>query len=252
MAPPLVGQVFINAVIFGVQGNTLRRLKDKGVKGHFISGAVAGGIQTFLCSPVELIKTRMQLQGQGESRKQLKTHVRACDKYNYANPVDCISKIYKHEGFRGPFRGMLCTFIREVPSFGVYFAAYFSLCKYLKANTGAFNIPKLFICGGLSGMLTWIVTYPIDVVKTRIQADGVGKNTYNGIIDCVQKSYKKDGYRVFFRGFNATIIRAFPTNAATLATVTLFLEAVEPEMLQEFFKPEDHYNYEHVRPGWSI
>lgn len=252
MASPVVGQVFINALVFGVQGNTLRRLKDKGVKGHFISGAVAGGVQTLLCSPLELVKTRMQLQGLGETRKQLKSHLRHSDRYSYKSPIECIEKIYKYEGVRGCFRGLFATFVREVPSFGVYFASYFSLCKYLNANKGTFNIPKLFVCGGLSGMVTWLVTYPVDVVKTRLQADGVGTSKYRGIIDCCRKSYQKGGYQVFFRGLNATLIRAFPTNAATLATVTIFLEAVQPEILEDFFEPEDHYNYEHVRPGWSI
>ena len=250
MASPMVGQVFINAMVFGVHGNTLRRLPDQGVTGQFIAGGFAGAVQTIICCPIELVKTRMQLQGQGQSRKKFAAAVK--DRYKYENPVECMMKIYKYEGPTACFRGFNSTLIREVPSFAVYFATYFALCEQLEAASGPFSIPKLFLCGGTSGVLCWLVNYPIDVVKTRLQADGMGETKYNGIIDCFKKSYQKEGYQVLFKGFNATIIRAFPTNAATLATVTTFMQIVQPEMLQEFFKPSDNYNYEHVQPGWTI
>jgi len=69
------------------------------------------------------------------------------------------------------------------------------------------------------------VTYPIDVVKSRIQVDGMmGETKYCGMIDCFQKCYHEDrDIRVFFRGFNSTMLRAFPVNAATLTTVALVL-----------------------------
>ena len=252
MASPLAGQVFINATIFGVQGTTLRRLNDQGVKGQFISGAVAGGVQAIICCPMELVKTRLQLQGLWESWKEMRLHLKKSDRFSYTSPVDCIEKIYRYEGIRGVYRGMSCTLMRELPAFGIYFSSYYSLCGLLNANDGKLNIGKLLLCGGLSGIFSWMLTYPIDFMKTRLQIDGMGKNMYNGILDCAVKSYKQEGYKVFFKGLNATLIRAFPTNAATLATVTVFLSWFQPELMNEFFKPQDHYNYEHVRPGWSI
>ena len=250
MASPMIGQVVINAIVFGVHGNTLRRLNDKRAVGNFIAGGLAGGVQTFVCSPIELIKTRMQLQGQGESRKFI--FVKKDDLFRYSDPVDCMAKILKYEGLRGFFRGFYCTLLREVPSFAVYFSSYYALCEKLGANKGTLSIPKLFLSGGISGILAWIVSYPFDVIKTRLQADGMGKTIYTGILDCSLKSYEREGLKVFFKGLNATLLRAFPTNAATLASVTVFLEMVEPEQFEEFFKPSDHYNYEHVHSGWSI
>ena len=43
---------------------------------------------------------------------------------------------------------------------------------------------------------------------------------YSGYSDCIQQSVAADGYRVFGQGLNATLLRAFPTNAATF-TVSL-------------------------------
>uniref|UniRef100_A0A8B9SAZ8 Uncharacterized protein n=1 Tax=Apteryx owenii TaxID=8824 RepID=A0A8B9SAZ8_APTOW len=91
-------------------------------------------------------------------------------------------------------------------------------------------IPKLLFSGGMSGIVSWLSTYPVDVIKSRLQADGVGGITqYNGILDCIRKSYHDEGWRVFTRGLTSTLLRAFPVNAATFATVTVFLMYMRSE-----------------------
>ena len=63
VSSPLFGLAFINAVVFGVQGNVNRQFKDPdSLKSLFISGAIAGLAQTFICSPMELTKTIMQVR----------------------------------------------------------------------------------------------------------------------------------------------------------------------------------------------
>jgi len=56
---------------------------------------------------------------------------------------------------------------------------------------------------------------PLDVVKSRIQADNLSNPEYKGIVDCIIKSYKRDGLRVFGRGFVMCSFRSFLVNAAT-------------------------------------
>lgn len=231
VTPPLVGQLIINAAIFGVHGNTLRRLPDQGTKGQFIAGGLAGAVQSIFCSPIELVKTRMQLQDQGIQLADISKSI--TDHHRYKDSFDCFEKILRYEGIKGCMRGFNCTLIREVPSLAVYFASYHSLCQYFRTDAGSISIPSLFLSGGISGILAWFVSYPADVIKTRLQADGLGSNKYNGIIDCCSKSYKREGWRVFFTGLNVTLLRAFPTNAATLATVTLFLDSFDSEVSDE-------------------
>ncbi|KAK0169171.1 hypothetical protein PV327_011734 [Microctonus hyperodae] len=75
----------------------------------------------------------------------------------------------------------------------------------------------MLMAGGLSGIVSWVFTYPIDVIKSRLQAD---KNSrYVGAIDCLKKSLNEEGVRCLFKGLNSTILRAFPTNAATFTVV---------------------------------
>ena len=115
--------------------------------------------------------------------------------------------------------------------------------------------PVTFLAGGVSGIVIWVVFYPIDVVKSRIQVDGmVGEVKYKGMVDCFKKSYTESkethlseddkqrmnkylrrlneklnkyetfrGCQVFFKGLTPTVVRAFPVNAVTFTTVALIL-----------------------------
>lgn len=62
MSSPIIGVSLINAVIFGVYGETQRHIPDpNSLTSCFISGAIAGFAQSPICSLIELAKTRMQL-----------------------------------------------------------------------------------------------------------------------------------------------------------------------------------------------
>lgn len=60
---PMMGLTFINAIVFGVQGNAMRYLGQDTPMNQFLAGAAAGTIQCVICCPMELAKTRMQMQG---------------------------------------------------------------------------------------------------------------------------------------------------------------------------------------------
>jgi solute carrier family 25 carnitine/acylcarnitine transporter 20/29 len=219
MASPLYGLAAINAIVFGVQGNVQRRLSNPdSITSHCIAGSIAGFAQCIICSPMELAKTRMQIQGQGESRRYYRSHV-----HSYTGPVDCLHKIYKAEGYRGVFRGFLLTVIRETPSFGIYFGSFELMVRQFQPSDPdeLVGTLPLLVCGGLAGMCAWLCTYPSDVIKSRIQADS--SHAYNGFFDCVVKSYKAEGWGVFTRGLGSTMLRAFPVNAATFTTVAMVL-----------------------------
>uniref|UniRef100_A0A1A7Y5K3 Mitochondrial basic amino acids transporter n=1 Tax=Iconisemion striatum TaxID=60296 RepID=A0A1A7Y5K3_9TELE len=213
---PMMGLAFINAIVFGVQGNTMRLLGRDTPTNQFAAGAAAGTIQCVICCPMELAKTRMQMQGTGEKKSSRKL---------YKNSLDCLVRIYRREGVWGVNRGMVTTLIRETPGFGVYFLSYDVLTRSLGCEyDDPYMIPKLLFAGGMAGIASWISTYPVDVIKSRFQADGVGGvHQYSSIADCVRQSVRREGYMVFTRGLTSTLLRAFPVNAATFATVTLVL-----------------------------
>ena len=73
------------------------------------------------------------------------------------------------------------------------------------------------VCGGLAGLSAWFFSYGADIVKTKLQVNrpGVYRSRYldGGSWEVCKEIYSADGYRGFFRGFNAIMGRAIIGNA---------------------------------------
>lgn len=203
---PMAGVALVNAIVFGVYGNIQRNSADPdSIKTHFLAGTTAGLVQTVITSPMELAKTRMQLQSQ-----------QAKGALVFRGPLECVRYIQRTEGIRGIYRGFGITAIRDVPGFASYFVLY-ELMIRTSPDPGAFHT---LMAGGFAGVLSWIFSCPIDVVKTRLQADGGSKSQYNGIQDCIRKSYQAEGLSFLTRGMSSTLMRAFIMNSVCFYVVS--------------------------------
>ncbi|KAL2299421.1 hypothetical protein Nmel_014077 [Mimus melanotis] len=96
----------------------------------------------------------------------------------------------------------------------------FSMCT-LASKTG------MCIPCHVKGAVSWAVCTPMDVVKSRLQADGVYLNQYKGILDCMLQSYQKEGLKVFCRGLMVNTMRGFPSSAAMFLGYELSLKAMK-------------------------
>ena len=90
----------------------------------------------------------------------------------------CLPLIVKNEGFFALYRGFFANCIRDVPGWGIYFYAYelikdksrkfsknhFLPSKHPKTRDWLLNVNS----GGLAGVLSWLLLYPFDIVKTHI------------------------------------------------------------------------------------
>ncbi len=222
MTAPLLGSAAMNAIIFGVHGNTMRHMQP-GLRSEAIAGSLAGACQTIIICPAELVKTKLQMQGKGRKLTQ--------DQRLYKSSLDCLVKIYRQDGIRGCYRGMVSTMIRDIPGYGFYFWLYNVFCRMftrkdqLVSDLGSL---QLFMAGGLAGMVSWGAFYPCDVIKSRIQAHGIAPTgKYRSNMQCLRTSIQQDGYRVLSRGISVCILRAFPVNAVTFLTVETILRIIE-------------------------
>lgn len=176
----------------------------------YLSGAFAGLTNTFLSSPIEHIRIRLQTQAHGPGRL-------------YAGPVDCARKLTASAGVgRGVYRGTSVTLLREAQAYGVWFLVFEYLMNADAARNGVERraVPtwKVALYGGLAGEALWAASYPFDVVKSKMQSDGFGPGQrYGGMRDCFAQTWRAEGARGFWKGIGPTLLRALPVSGATFA-----------------------------------
>ena len=107
---------------------------------------------------------------------------------------------------------------------GMYFLVYEAVVGYKmkKDNLTRAQLPALWamLGGFISGPTLWLMVYPMDVIKSRLQTDALDKKsrTYKGTLDCARQIFAQNGWRGFFRGLIPTLARAPISNSATFVT----------------------------------
>lgn len=205
----------------------LSRTLDKNVpatepasyKGILLGGVGTGAIQSLLLSPVELVKIRLQLQ-----------RITSDSTSNSRGPLEVARAIMRNEGPKGIYRGLTLTVLRDAPAHGVYFWTY----EYTREQfhpgcrkNGQESFRTMLMAGGLAGVASWIACYPVDVLKTRYQAES---QKYKGIVDCYRKSVKEEGYKILWRGLGTAVARAFVVNGAIFTAYETALRCLFTDM----------------------
>ncbi|XP_023294282.2 calcium-binding mitochondrial carrier protein SCaMC-2 isoform X1 [Lucilia cuprina] len=133
---------------------------------RFMAGAAAGGISQTAIYPMEVLKTRLALRKTGQ----------------YSGILDAAKKIYIHEGLRSFYRGYIPNMLGIIPYAGIDLAVYETLKKnYLSShNTEQPSFLVLLACGSASSTLGQVCSYPLALVRTRLQAQVVLKSKQSG------------------------------------------------------------------------
>ncbi|QLL32825.1 hypothetical protein HG536_0D03470 [Torulaspora globosa] len=137
--------------------------------------------------------------------------------------VAAARKLVQEGGVRSLFKGSLATLARDGPGSALYFASY-EVCKKMlnkRSQSGdEINIANVCISGGVAGMSMWLVVFPIDTIKTKLQASSSQHG--QSMIDATREIYAtRGGIRGFFPGLGPALMRSFPANAATFLGVEL-------------------------------
>jgi solute carrier family 25 carnitine/acylcarnitine transporter 20/29 len=203
LTPPLVTATAANASIFCCHNYILSCLRGKNSENTdndvLLSGICCGFVSGAIQCPTELIKIRLQV-GQ------------------VTGSLSGVTEILRCEGFSHLFRGMSATLAREVPAFGCYFYSQ-KIADDILIAAHWNKYASSFAAGGLAGALSWIISYPMDVVKTDIQMKSATPRAYTeSIISVFQRLVRKHGFLFLYRGLGTTIVRSIPVNAVVFPT----------------------------------
>lgn len=212
---PLLGQMFFRAASFMTFYATVRALNASNgsnaptTRSIVTAGSVTGFIISFIETPIDLVKTKLQIQvfgSRGTSRPPL-----------YSTFSGCVGHIIRTHGARALMQGWGATAIRNVPANAMFFPVN-ELMKEQFAEMD--NVPvsqvsmgKKLFSGATAGVCYWTLTYPLDAIKGR--AMGISFTERKSWIDIVRSMAFKD----FFTGIVPCTARAAVACSAMFFTV---------------------------------
>lgn len=195
----------------GNQGKVIEKSAAQKVTkfGSFVAGGLAACIAVTVTNPIELVKIRMQLQGELSSSVQ-KT---------YKNPLQGMAVIFKNEGVRGLQKGLVAAYIYQICLNGSRLGFYEPLRGFLnksfypdeephKIQNASINV----VSGAASGIIGAVLGSPLFLVKTRLQSYSdfikIGEQThYTGVWNGLKTIFQKEGFLGLYRGVDAAILR---------------------------------------------
>lgn len=214
LGPQLVGVAPEKAIKLTVNDfvRSIMTDKDTGkipLYAEILAGCTAGGSQVIFTNPLEIVKIRLQVQGEMGAVKKSGL------------------QIVKELGLVGLYKGAAACLLRDIPFSGIYFTAYSHLKKdyYGESESKKLSMLELLSAGAIAGMPSAYLTTPADVIKTRLQVEArKGQATYKNIRHAFVTILKEEGPGALFKGGPARVFRSSPQFGVTLMSYELFKE----------------------------
>ncbi|PSC75488.1 polyubiquitin [Micractinium conductrix] len=181
-----------------------RKIRDDKEISNAVAGGIAGAITATVVCPLDVLKTRLQVQGKAGAAM-------------YKGVGGGLSKIMREEGMRGLYRGLTPTLVALLPNWAVYFTAY----ERLKTAIGSRVAPEWSTSAGVhmaaaagAGAATMLITNPLWVIKTRLQTQNMGIRMgasgnpalYRGTLDALLRIAREEGLVGLYSGLGPSLL----------------------------------------------
>jgi len=179
---------------------------------HMFAAANAGAFTLLMTNPIWVMKTRFCLQYAND--------VNMAESQKYNGMVDALSKIYKMEGIRGLYKGLVPGLF-GVSHGAIQFMAYEEMknkyYNYLNVSIDTkLKTSEYIVFAAMSKLCAIASTYPYQVMRARLQDH---HHNYRGIWDCIQSTWRYEGWQGFYKGLSINLSRVIP---ATVLTFTIY------------------------------
>ncbi|KAM9111829.1 mitochondrial coenzyme A transporter SLC25A42 isoform 1-T1 [Pangshura tecta] len=173
---------------YGFHGKTLTPLP------RFIAGSLAGTTAAMLTYPLDLVRARMAVT----------------PKEMYSNILHVFIRISREEGLKTLYRGFSPTILGVIPYAGLSFFTYESLKKLHADHSGRaqpYPLERLAF-GACAGLIGQSASYPLDVVRRRMQTSGVTGHVYGSILPTMQEIIREEGLiRGLYKGLSMNWVK---------------------------------------------
>ncbi|XP_021897638.1 mitochondrial uncoupling protein 5 [Carica papaya] len=227
-----------------------------GVKA-FVEGGIAAIVAGSSTHPLDLIKVRMQLQGESQVPKPNPAAVqnlRPALAFQNAGtstihvppppvarvgPIGVGVRIIQQEGVTALFSGVSATVLRQSLYSTTRMGLYDTMKqKWTDPKTRTMPLTHKIAGGLIAGGIGAAVGNPADVAMVRMQADGrlppAQRRNYKSVVDAIVQMTRREGITSLWRGSSLTVTRAMLVTASQLASYDSVKEIIlEKELMRD-------------------
>nr|XP_004665921.1 kidney mitochondrial carrier protein 1 isoform X1 [Jaculus jaculus]XP_045001253.1 kidney mitochondrial carrier protein 1 isoform X1 [Jaculus jaculus] len=165
----------------------------------FVYGGLASITAECGTFPIDLTKTRLQIQGQtGDANFR---------EIRYRGMLHALMKIGREEGLKALYSGIAPAMLRQASYGTIKIGTYQSLKRLFVEHQEDETLLINVICGILSGVISSAIANPTDVLKIRMQAQSFAAGQ-GGMIGSFLNIYQQEGIRGLWKGVSLTAQRA--------------------------------------------
>ncbi|XP_030634754.1 calcium-binding mitochondrial carrier protein SCaMC-3 [Chanos chanos] len=175
------------------EGGTLK------VQERFIAGSLAGATAQTIIYPMEVLKTRLTLRKTGQ----------------YSSVFDCARQILQKEGVRAFYKGYVPNILGIIPYAGIDLAVYETLKNaWLQRHTDGSADPGVLVlvgCGTVSSTCGQLASYPLALIRTRMQAQASMKGAPQvSMMTLFRNIVSQEGVVGLYRGIAPNFLKVIP------------------------------------------
>ncbi|NXQ31312.1 S2542 protein, partial [Alaudala cheleensis] len=173
---------------YGFQGKALTPFP------RFIAGSLAGTTAAMVTYPLDMVRARMAVT----------------PKEMYSSIVHVFIRISREEGLKTLYRGFTPTILGVIPYAGLSFFTYETLKKVHAEHSGKAqpSPPERLLFGACAGLIGQSASYPLDVVRRRMQTAGVLGHTYSSILLTMRDIVREEGLvRGLYKGLSMNWVK---------------------------------------------
>lgn len=179
----------------------------------FINGGIAGMTATTVIQPVDMVKVRLQLAGEGVKTGPKPTPVSVLK--------DIVASGKVLDLYTGLSAGLLRQAVYTTARLGFFDTFMKTLTKTAEARGSKVGFKERAGAGLAAGGLAAVVGNPADLALIRMQSDGLKpvaqRSNYTSVIDALARISKNEGVARLWAGCSPTVVRAMALNFGQLA-----------------------------------
>lgn len=198
---------------------------------------MAGFTNNLVTNPLWVVKTRMMTMNNiGKVGVQLSGEaVRIAKDVDggYRTTRQSFASIWKHDGWRGFYKGFGASVV-GIGHVAIQFPLYEGLKASLQPRTDKsrndnsdfrqLSFSRLLLASTTSKLIASVVTYPHEVVRTRLHNESTPPLKYKTILGSIRIISQEEGWYGFYRGMLTNLVRTIPASAVTLVSYEMIYD----------------------------